>query len=328
MDSASGAPFLRVTGPGGEPLPWVVVRAPVVTRAQHVRLNQLADEGCRFVGATSHLGFPGAGFRDERDYGLLCEGWLHCFRDPDRFLPPNGPRALVSESDFTDPRRVDPYRLGPYRLGSHRCGPHRAGPRPAPRGLPPELVADVVHVSGAEPWRQRAKNWPLGARCLGRVAGETGLRVLVVDAPPGADPRPGVRLTGPLEWPLLLAVIAAARCLFVPAVLDASPRVLAEALCLDVPVVVNRAILGGWQYVNAFTGVFFDGVDDVVPAVLEAVGTAARPRTWFMAHHGPARAGARVLRLLRGLDPSLPALSHVLLAPDRDVPERAAPGTR
>ncbi|MFB7605039.1 hypothetical protein [Streptomyces gardneri] len=313
MDLAAGAPFLRVTGPGGQPLPWVVVRAPVVTRAQHVRLHDLADEGCRFVGATSHLGFPGAGFRDERDYGLLCEGWLHCFRDPDRFLPPNGPRVLVSESDFTDPLRVDPRRI------------HR---RRVAHALPAELVADVVHVSGAEPWRQEAKNWPLAARCLRRLAAETGLRVLVVDAPPGAGSLPGVRSSGPLEWPSLLAVIAAARCLFVPAVLDASPRVLAEALCLDVPVVVNRSILGGWQYVNAFTGAFFDGVDDVVPAVLGTIGAAGGPRSWFTAHHGPARAGTRVLRLLRSLDPSLPALSHVLLAPDPGPPKRSAPGTR
>jgi glycosyltransferase involved in cell wall biosynthesis len=297
-----------VTDPGGDVLPWVVVRAPVVTRAQHARLRRLADEGCRFVGATSYLGFPGAGFRDERDYGLLCEAWLHCFRDPDRFLPPNGPRARVSESDFTDPRRIDPRR--------------------AVQALPPELVADVVHVSGAEPWRQRAKNWPLAARCLRRLAEETDLRILVIDAPPDAESLPGVRPTGPLPWTMVLAVIAAARCLFVPAVLDASPRVLAEALCLDVPVVVNRSILGGWQYVNPFTGVFFDGLDDVVPAVLEAVGTPGRPRSWFMAHHGPARAGARVLRLLRSLDPSLPALTHVLLAPDRGPQEHAVPGTR
>ncbi|WP_307168171.1 hypothetical protein [Streptomyces sp. B3I7] len=297
-----------MTRPCGEVLPWVVVRAPVVTRAQHVRLNQLAAEGCRFAGATSCLGFPGAGFRDERDYGLLCEAWLHCFRDPDRFLPPNGSRARVSESDFTDPLRVDPLL--------------------AARTLPPELVADVVHVSGAEPWRQRAKNWPLAARCLRRLAEEAHLRILVVDAPPGAEPLPGVRLTGPLEWPLLLAVIAAARCLFVPAVLDASPRVLAEALCLDVPVVVNQAILGGWQYVNPFTGIFFGGEDDVVPAVLEVVAAARRPRAWFMAHHGPVRAGARVLRLLRPLDSALPALTHVLLASDRGGWERAVPGTR
>ncbi|OEJ23073.1 hypothetical protein AR457_38475 [Streptomyces agglomeratus] len=307
MNGAAGAPFLRVTGPGGDVLPWVLVRAPIVTRAHHARLTNLAREGCRFAGATSYLGFPGAGYRDERDYGLLCEAWLHCFREPDRFLPSSGPRALVSESDFTDPLRVEPSRAG--------------------WPLPPQLIADVVHVSGREPWRQEAKNWPLAARCLGRLARETGLRVLVVDAPRDAEAIRGVTMMGPLPWRLLLAVIASARCLLVPAVLDASPRVLAEALCLDVPVVVNRAILGGWQYVNAFTGVFFEEEDDVVAAV-EGLGAGRRPRAWFTAHHGPAHAGARVLQLLRPLDASLPDVTHVLLTADRDAPERPVPGRR
>ncbi|MFF0448784.1 hypothetical protein ACFYT4_20635 [Streptomyces sp. NPDC004609] len=306
VDLAAGAPFLRVTGPGGGVLPWVLVRAPVVTHSQHTRLSELAGEGCRFAGATSHQGFPGAGYRDERDYGLLCEAWLHCFRRPDRFLPTAGPRALVSESDFTDPLRVNPALA--------------AVP-------PPELVADVVHVSGREPWRQRAKNWPLAARCLSRLARETGLRILVVDAPPGAAEIPGVRVTGPLPWRLLLDVVAGARALFVPAVEDASPRVLAEALCLDVPVVVNRAILGGWHYVNSFTGVFFDGEEDAVAAVERVLASGRRPRAWFTAHHGPVRAGARVLGLLRTLDAALPDLTHVLLTADRGSPRRSVSAT-
>ncbi|WP_328761377.1 MULTISPECIES: hypothetical protein [unclassified Streptomyces] len=307
-DPAADSPFLRVTGPGGEHLPWVLVRAPIVTRAHHLRLTELTRTGARFAGATSYLGFPSGPWRDERDYGLLCEAWLHCFRDPDRFLPPNGPRLLASESDFTDPLRVDPAR------GAAPNEVHRA---------------DVVHVSGREPWRQQAKNWPLAARCLRKLARETGLRILVVDAPAGADPIHGVRLVGPLPWRQLLAVIAGARALFVPAVLDASPRVLAEALCLDVPVVVNRAILGGWQYVNPFTGTFFDGEDDAVAAVRAVLDARLRPRAWFRAHHGPARAGARVLGLLRTLDGSLPDhLTHVLLTPDRGSPPRAVPVTR
>ncbi|MFJ2102874.1 hypothetical protein ACIOHR_37615 [Streptomyces anulatus] len=192
--------------------------------------------------------------------------------------------------------------------------------------LPPRLMADVVHVPGAQPWRQEAKKWPLAARCLRRLARETGMRILVVDAPRHAETIPGVTMTGPLPWRQLLAVVAEARCLFVPPVLDASPRVLAEALCLDVPVVVNREILGGWHYVNAFTGAFFDGEHDMVAAVQGLGG--GRPRTWFLAHHGPARAGARLLRLLRPLDASLPDVTHLLFAPDREQPGRPWWATR
>ncbi|MGW1171573.1 hypothetical protein [Streptomyces sp. NPDC002550] len=282
-----------MTDPRGIALHWVLVRAPLVTRWDHVRLAQLADDGCRFAGVTSHLGFPGDGYRDERDYGALCEAWLHCFREPDRYLPPTGQRLLVSESDFTDPMHVSPARIA--------------------QPVPHDLVADVVHVSGADRWPPEVKNWPLAARCLPRLAQELGLRVLVVDAPQGARPLPGVRLRGRLEWPQLLAVLARARCVFVPAVLDASPRLLTEALSLDVPIVVNRAILGGWKYVNPFTGVFFDGEDDVVEAVRQAIDVERRPRSWFMAHYGPPRSGFRVRELLSGLDPGLPALTHVLL---------------
>ncbi|AQZ61716.1 unnamed protein product [[Actinomadura] parvosata subsp. kistnae] len=281
-------PFLRVSDPAGRPLPWVLVRAPVTGRARHARLAALARDGHRFAGMTSYAGFPGPGWRDERDYGLLCEAWFHCFRHPDRHLPPHGPRALVSESDFTDPRRVDPARIA-------------AAPR-----------ADVVCVCAAH--LADLKNWPLVRRCLPRLLA-AGLRVLVVDPPERAAP-PGAEFTPRLPWPHLLAAVAGARCLLVPAVLDASPRVLAEALCLDVPVVVNRSILGGWKYVNAFTGVFFDGADDVVQAVTAACSGTRRPRAYFTAHHGPLRAGAAVLAVLRRLQPDLPAVSHVLLTAD------------
>ncbi|NJP88838.1 glycosyltransferase [Nonomuraea sp. FMUSA5-5] len=281
-------PFLRVSDPAGRPLPWVLVRAPVTGRARHARLAALARDGHRFAGMTSYAGFPGPGWRDERDYGLLCEAWFHCFRRPDRHLPPHGPRALISESDFTDPRRVDPARIA-------------AAPR-----------ADVVCVCAAH--LADLKNWPLVRRCLPRLRA-AGLRVLVVDPPERAAP-PGTEFTPRLPWPHLLAAVAGARCLLVPGVLDASPRVLAEALCLDVPVVVNRSILGGWKYVNAFTGVFFDGADDVVQAVTAACSGTRRPRAYFTAHHGPLRAGAAVLAVLRRLQPDLPAVSHVLLTPD------------
>jgi hypothetical protein len=97
-------------------------------------------------------------------------------------------------------------------------------------------------------------------------------------------------------------------------VLDPSPRILAEALCLDVPIVVNRGIIGGWKYVNGFTGEFFDGESDVVSAITTATGTKRTPRSWFVANHGPAHAGRRLRDVLATTDASLARFSHVLLA--------------
>lgn len=133
---SEGTPFLRVTDPRGRASRWVLVRAPVTGRGAAARLGELAAAGCRFAGITSYLGFPGDGYRDQRDYGLLCEAWFHCFREPDRYLPNAGLRVLLSESDFTDPRIVDPARLD---------GP--AGFVNGPLGS-----VDVVYVGGSQRW--------------------------------------------------------------------------------------------------------------------------------------------------------------------------------
>ena len=56
-------------------------------------------------------------------------------------------------------------------------------------------------------------------------------------------------------------------------------------LCLDVPILVNRHIVGGWKYVHSETGAFFDSVDNVVPAFREIIDGLQRgdlhPREWF-----------------------------------------------
>mmetsp|Transcript_39742 Transcript_39742/g.101624 ORF Transcript_39742/g.101624 Transcript_39742/m.101624 type:complete len:159 (+) Transcript_39742:328-804(+) len=90
--------------------------------------------------------------------------------------------------------------------------------------------------------------------------------------------------------------------MFVPNLSDASPRVAAEALLRDVPVIMNRHIAGGWKYINEQTGVFFDGVDDFWPAVqrLRALRAAGklRPHDWFSEHYGPRKASFRVQAFL------------------------------
>lgn len=80
---------------------------------------------------------------------------------------------------------------------------------------------------------------------------------------------------------------------------------LAEALCLDVPCVVNRRILGGWKYVNSFTGELFDDVGDVADGVRRCLAQARSPRSWFRTNYGPYHAGRRLGALLRQVDPSL-----------------------
>ena len=49
-----------------------------------------------------------------------------------------------------------------------------------------------------------------------------------------------------------------ARWAFLPQVCDASPRVTTQALSMDIPLLMNRNIMGGWKYlVPGETGEFF-----------------------------------------------------------------------
>jgi hypothetical protein len=79
---------------------------------------------------------------------------------------------------------------------------------------------------------------------------------------------PGIKITtARLPHERFLKEFAKAKVCFLPNVLDASPRVLTEALCLNMPVLVNQDIVGGWKYINDITGSFFnlsnihDGLD-------------------------------------------------------------------
>ncbi len=76
---------------------------------------------------------------------------------------------------------------------------------------------------------------------------------------------------------------------------------LTEALCLDVPVVVNQRILGGWKYVRPETGRFFAGAGDVAGAVTACLTERFAPCAWFRAHHGPGHAAGRLAAFLEAV---------------------------
>jgi len=261
---------------------WVALHAPIVSPGRLELFAGLRRQGFRFVGFTSDGHFPGD--CDGRlDYLALCEGWCHCLRDPGRVFPPDTPLAAISLSDFTDPACVSVDRFPRNSQGF-----------------------DIIHVSAAEGWKREAKNWPLARACLLRLAGDLKLSCLAVGVEEDeALASAGIACVSELPWPDLMGQLASARLLLVASVEDASPRILAESLCLDTPVLVNRAILGGWKYVNAFTGRFFSDVDDVGEATEKCLERRFHSRAWFSANHGPVHAGRELRRLLVALDPAL-----------------------
>lgn len=274
-------PFLAIADERGRDLPFALVQGPLETHDQVATLGFLRNSHV-MIGATGLAEFPKLRTpQDRTDYAALCHGWCHCFRDPDTYLPAGTPRALISHSDFIDPARVAPAAL---------CGS-------ADRGY----EFDFVYVCLPGRWQAATKNLALATACILILTKQLGMRGLLVGRP-APDALAGCKsLTcmDELPWRDLMQVLGRSRFLLAPNMRDASPRLLAESLCMDTPIVVNRAILGGWKYVNAFTGAFFSGEHDLAAAVAACLGRAKRPRTWFASHYGPYPAGARLADFLR-----------------------------
>lgn len=89
-----------------------------------------------------------------------------------------------------------------------------------------------------------------------------------------------------------------ARFQFLPQIHDASPRVAAQAMMHDLPLLMNAHISGGWKYVDdqctttpcpiqghveeQRTGEFFTGLDDFRDAVRNTI-----PPTFIQILRGP-----------------------------------------
>jgi len=160
-------------------------------------------------------------------------------------------------------------------------------------------------------WQSYNRNWDLAKQCLEIMCGEFGLRGVLVGRTncEFTNKCNGIVKVVPfLAYDAFQKEMQKCRFLFVPNVADASPRVITEAMCYNMPVLVNRNILGGWHYVEpGVSGEFFTSKNDVRPALrrLTTQMNAYAPRRHFMRHHGKHRAGRRLAAFLKQHYPGL-----------------------
>ena len=89
------------------------------------------------------------------------------------------------------------------------------------------------------------------------------------------------------------------RFLFVPNISDASPRVITEAICYNIPVLVNKNILGGWHNViPSVTGEFFTDETDLSYHLSKILNNQYQPRNWFQENRGKTNSGKLLAKFL------------------------------
>lgn len=298
-------PFLGIVDTNGRDAGWCGLTAPLRQQSD-LDLYHEVRRTLRMVGFSSHATFPAVDEGVVKDYEGLCDGWCHCFRQPGDYISPASPIALISESDFVNDRTVSPQTI---------CGTDA-----------PKKDFDFIYVCLPGRWSEMTKNWGLAKACLYRLCIDLGLKGLllgrwqILDLPSNRN----LTIVGDVPRRTLLEYVGRSRMVFVPSVMDASPRLLAEALCMDVPILVNRRILGGWKYVTESTGAFFDGDDDVGEAAAQCLSGPTRPRAWFKANYGPAKSSMRLSRFLHSLGGDIEPTPSLRLAHDAFVPSPGA----
>ena len=95
--------------------------------------------------------------------------------------------------------------------------------------------------------------------------------------------------------------IRQSRFLFLPQVWDASPRMAVEAMTMNVPLLMNWPIIGGWKYiVSGRTGEFFHDHLDLRQSVehLMANLDGYEPRKYVLEHYGEENAGTKLRKFI------------------------------
>jgi hypothetical protein len=75
-------------------------------------------------------------------------------------------------------------------------------------------------------------------------------------------------------------------------------------MCFNLPVLVNKNILGGWEYVNDQTGTFYDPnnletFQDTIDNFLKKLNNNEyKPREWFIQNYGKYNSGKRLKKFI------------------------------
>jgi len=225
------------------------------------------------------------------NYYQLCKGWCHCFRQPEKYtIPKNFPQILLSESDFAKYNKHTP-------------------------DTTIKKEYDFIYVclkdndkcdSG---WQSYNRNWDLAEKCLHIMCNKYHMKGLLIGRINCKIPDKChnlMKTTDFLNYDKFITMYNKCRFAFVPNKLDASPRVMTEAICYNLPILCNYNITGGWKYINDKTGSFFnyngsdtgDDFDEKFKNFITNFDTYT-PRKEYMKNHNEENEGKRLLEFCK-----------------------------
>lgn len=295
-DEKVGRPFLNIYDNNGKKTKIIFITHPFSRDNCIEEYNKLKNKGYQFLGISSYCDFPAIisnpfdPLSDPNhkawtyDYFELCKGWCHCFRNPQDYkIPIDYPQILLSESDFA-------------KYNNHK---------------PDSTVKkeyDFIYVclkdneKCDDGWQSYNRNWEQAQQFLDIMCNKYHLKGILIGRINCKVPDGCYKVTDFLEYKEFIKQYNKCRFLFMPNYLDASPRVLTESLCYNLPVLCNYNILGGWKYINDKTGQFFNQEPNDFEKSLNTFlnnFNSYKPREYYINEYNVEKQGLKLLNFIK-----------------------------
>ena len=275
----------QVVDEANKPTIFIAVRGEMESKEAHALFQRLVNqEGRKVIGLSSYQNFPqrtcnpfqNADYPRKKEelfinrYGHYVILWCHCFRYPNHYIPTQSiPLLLFSESDQYS------YTTALYSYTTNNN-----------RDNCVKQYDFFVSVPEGQ-WNSWIRRLDICQKWLNYLADEMHLKILVCGTKRRSDFSANIDVIDFQPWQQFVQAMNKCKYLFNAATHDASPRILIEAIALNMPILVNEQILGGWKYINKYTGAFFCPTEEIKPQIehfLSTVVPTCMPRQWFQHH--------------------------------------------
>jgi len=299
-------PFKNCYDENRKKLNIIMISAPFRTIEDEQAYENYKKQGLYFCGISSYMNFPDKILNPHEDlfhikrnhnYINMVTAWLHCFKIVPPILANSGlPMDLITEADLKD---TDGYYKPNHEINKEY---------------------DFMYVCLDEEgdnskciygWQSYNRNWDLAKLCLTVMCRDFNLKGIIVGRTncEFTNHCSGIVKTIPLmDFHTFQKEMQKCRILFVPNVSDASPRIMTEAMCYNIPVLTNYNIIGGWHNViSGVTGEFFTDENDIIQPLTKIIQNYDNynAREWYCANRGRNNYGKKLAIFLKQNYPNL-----------------------
>ena len=267
--------------------------------------NEYKSKGAQFLGISSYSQFPGQienihdVLNDPKhdaysyDYFKLTRGWCSVFREENnlKWFPKDFPKIQLSESEFAnfEQHLPDPNVKKEYDF---------------------LYICLKDNEQCTEGWQFYIRRFDIAKKLLDIMCKKYKLKGLLIgriNCEIPANCHNLMELTDFQEYSKFITNFNKCKFILTCSESDAGPRSLTEAMCFNLPCLVNKKILGGWQFVNDETGEFFDpdNLDTFEPILDKFLkklnNNEYQPRQWFIDNYGKYNSGKKLKEFVQSV---------------------------